>query len=188
MNRKEQTMTRKEQALARQKRQLAFDLLPEAAYLPLNKRIITLPNLTLLPPHYRPTANPRNSCISPPGGPWLDICAMYFLSLPAEIRFEIYDQLLVQDLPIEWDWSRRSTSNLLPRIFNENKTQTPHPAILRTNRQINREAVTFLYSKNRFVFASIPAFDDTLEDPSTKIPLIASTYRGQQRPSAAYLH
>ena len=85
---------------------------------------------------------------------------MYFLSFPAEIRFEIYAELLVQDVPIKFEWRRVSISEFgLIREYVRGR-KTLEPAILRTNRQVNREAVTFLYSNNRFVFPSIDALDE----------------------------
>ena len=120
-----------------------------------------------------------------PGGPWLDICAMYFLNFPAEIRFEVYAELLVQVIPIQFNRGCvpfGAIQLLRMRYFNGKKIQTLEPAILRTNRQVNREAVTFLYSNNRFVFPSISSFDDTIPSISSfddidEVPFIAPFLR-----------
>lgn len=62
-----------------------------------------------------------------------------FLDLPAEIRNDIYRQVLVQEEPVDFPLS---TSSDRPNLS---------AALLATCRQINEEAAQILYGDNRFV-------------------------------------
>lgn len=60
-----------------------------------------------------------------------------FLSLPAELRNQIYNLVFVAKLPIDF---------YLPRDFSRSA------ALLRTCRQVHDEGVTLLYGQNHFIF------------------------------------
>lgn len=66
-----------------------------------------------------------------------------FLSLPLEIRRQIYSHLLLAPPthPILW-----------PSAPSTKPQRTIHPSILLANRQINHEATSLLYTHNRFSF------------------------------------
>ncbi|KAI9697201.1 MAG: hypothetical protein M1836_004765 [Candelina mexicana] len=71
-----------------------------------------------------------------------------FISLPGEIRNQIYNLLLVV---VEND-QRAGRGNILFRPIQGLRLRPPkvYPAILATNRQIHDEAADFLYGKNTF--------------------------------------
>ncbi|KAL7812232.1 hypothetical protein V8C26DRAFT_206129 [Trichoderma gracile] len=80
-----------------------------------------------------------------------------FMSLPLELRFQIYAHLLT--IPPSPSSSSRSSSSKPPSHAALSATQPPspressrvHPAILLANRQINWEATPFLYASNIFI-------------------------------------
>lgn len=76
------------------------------------------------------------------------------LALPAEIRLQIYDLLLVSRFDREQNPSR-AVGNTCQKAVSLHMIQAPEyrtmaPAILRTCRQIQHEANSILYSKNVF--------------------------------------
>lgn len=77
---------------------------------------------------------------------------MSFLGLPTELRLPIYAELLVHSEPVVFVADYGPIS---PPLFRTAKYGL-RPAILRTNSQIYREAISFLYSGNRFSFPDIP--------------------------------
>jgi hypothetical protein len=79
--------------------------------------------------------------------------ALTLLELPYDIRFEIYDILLVsRQYPVSLTWQAGSTSRKTVALYMSPSPlfRTLEPAILRTCRQIYREAVPVLYGQNLF--------------------------------------
>jgi hypothetical protein len=71
-----------------------------------------------------------------------------FLSLPSEIRNDIYEQLLVLQEPIKvW--------------FGQSQLQALTPGLLRANKTVHLEASSVLYAQNRFDFALCDSEDVT---------------------------
>jgi hypothetical protein len=73
---------------------------------------------------------------------------MGFFDIATEIRLKIYSELLIASVPIEFVADRGTPSPPLVR----SRKDGLQPAILRTSRQVYSEAVSLLYSKNRFRF------------------------------------
>ncbi|KAI8948200.1 hypothetical protein F4801DRAFT_469400 [Xylaria longipes] len=77
--------------------------------------------------------------------------AMNFFSLPAEIRLQVYSELLVLPEPIVFEADSGPPS---PPLFRSNRDGLC-PALLRVNKQVYSEASSLLYSNNRFRFPDI---------------------------------
>src|SRR5712664_1713718 len=73
------------------------------------------------------------------------IMSMNFLNLPAEIRLQIYEELLVLSEPIGFPSS--------PPLFLRESAFGLCPALLRASKSVYREASPLLYSRNRFDFS-----------------------------------
>ncbi|KAL6700105.1 hypothetical protein J3F84DRAFT_362709 [Trichoderma pleuroticola] len=94
-----------------------------------------------------------------------------FMSLPLELRFQIYNHLL--SIPPRPKSSSHHLSSSVP-------SDHVHPAILLANRQINWEATPFLYSSNMFVahptlLATFPRLRNwypPMREAKTLVPLI----------------
>ncbi|KAJ5654970.1 hypothetical protein N7490_001999 [Penicillium lividum] len=75
-----------------------------------------------------------------------------FLALPAEIRLQIYDLLLVSRFNREqnpsWAVGKTYQKIVMLHMIQAPEYRTMEPAILRTCRQIQREAISVLYSGN----------------------------------------
>lgn len=84
---------------------------------------------------------------------------MSLLSLPAEIRIKVYIQLTVVEGPILFEAEYGSPSPVLIRYRRDGLC----PALLRVNKMVFCEAISLLYSKNRFKFPDIltPSFPTT---------------------------
>lgn len=82
---------------------------------------------------------------------------IWFLSLPQEVRLNIYRHLLLREATIK-------TRDLCP--FDKGQEQPLHPAILLTSRAIYREASSVLYEENTFELAYRPGYaaDNHLHD------------------------
>ncbi|KAL7621085.1 hypothetical protein AAE478_008397 [Parahypoxylon ruwenzoriense] len=97
---------------------------------------------------------------------------MHFLNFPVEIRLGIYSELLVRDDPVEFGADHGPRN---PRLIRVGK-QGLNPALLRVNKMVNREAIPFLYSNNRFRFpdayTSFNAATDSISY-SSDVPYIA---------------
>ncbi|KAH9904766.1 hypothetical protein F4778DRAFT_44750 [Xylariomycetidae sp. FL2044] len=80
----------------------------------------------------------------------------YLLDLATEIRLSIYSSLLIGSEPVSLETGRSFESPLLklgPR-------GELYPAVLRVNKQIYSEAVSILYTGNRFEFPDLSYFDE----------------------------
>lgn len=79
-----------------------------------------------------------------------------FLSLPAELRENVYCCLLEEDKPISIDYRKRNGSWRTGVSWNRSYGhETPHHnavALLRVSRCVYMEAAPVLYSKNTFTF------------------------------------
>lgn len=88
-------------------------------------------------------------------------CSMHFLDFPQEIRLIIYSKLLIQDSPVEFTgWSF-----YVPRLIRVGG-QGLNPSLLRVSKTVNREAVPFLYSNNRFKFPRTYVLSSTAAEPT----------------------
>jgi 2EXR family protein len=77
--------------------------------------------------------------------------SMNILDLPAEIRLQIYEELLVLSEPIIFRMSWFPPS---PPLFHKSAYGLC-PALLRASKSVYREAIPLLYSRNRFDFSDI---------------------------------
>lgn len=68
-----------------------------------------------------------------------------FFSLPAEMRNRIYEILLVLPGCVKWLWGYRHQTNAVMGLAG---SQIPGLGLLRTNRQIRQESLSFLVSRN----------------------------------------
>jgi len=76
--------------------------------------------------------------------------SMNFLDLPAEIRLQIYEELLVRSEPIIFRMSGFPPS---PPLYLYKGAYGLCPALLRASKSVYREASPLLYSRNRFDFS-----------------------------------
>lgn len=105
--------------------------------------------------------------------------AQAFLSLPPEVRVEIYRCLLRHDL---WIWPQRNnTSEYWSRFIQPKRATVTNnfsleSAILRTCRRIYSEATSVLYGENgfRYLYGTSILNDD--DDSKTKIPDVKMQY------------
>ncbi|KAK0622405.1 hypothetical protein B0T14DRAFT_563858 [Immersiella caudata] len=98
---------------------------------------------------------------------------MHLLSLPTELRLPIYAELLVLDRPITLGTGQYYPD---PRYL-WTRTKGLDTGILRVNKQINREAMPFLYSNNRFAFRDMPTMENNDYDSEAEAPCIAAFLR-----------
>ncbi|KAL7949110.1 hypothetical protein V8C42DRAFT_313321 [Trichoderma barbatum] len=120
-----------------------------------------------------PMAAPTSSISTPAEMPSSSTPKVGFMSLPLELRFQIYDHLLsIPPHPKSSSHHHLSSSAEAPCHV--------YPAILLANRQINWEATPFLYSSNMFVahptlLATFPRLRNwypPLREAKSLVPLI----------------
>jgi len=78
---------------------------------------------------------------------------MHFFGFPAEIRVKIYRELLVLEEPIVFVAERCGDAHLSPLLLSRRYELCPN--LLRVNKKVHSEAITLLYSENRFQFPNI---------------------------------
>ncbi|VUC31621.1 unnamed protein product [Clonostachys rosea] len=96
---------------------------------------------------------------------------MQFLSIPSEIRLQIFSQLLVQESPIDFDASHGPCN---PRLFRQ--TQALPPALLRVSKKMHQEAIELIYSNNCFRFPNAYTssdLDSNCLSLDTAVPYVA---------------
>src|ERR1700735_5560061 len=93
-------------------------------------------------PRFGPSGNHSFSVVGPNKHQYKAV-SMDFFNLPAEIRLQIYEELLVLSEPIIFNSYRP---------FRMQQRYGLCPALLRTSKGVHREASPMLYSSNRFEF------------------------------------
>ena len=79
---------------------------------------------------------------------------MNFFSFPAEIRLQIYEELLVSSEPIKFKTTEDSEEPSLPLVVLF-KRHGLCPAALRASKKVHSEAIELLYTRNRFEFIDL---------------------------------
>ncbi len=119
-------------------------------------KLPSVPKLPFEPPQYdmENAAEPVRTLVNE-----VPVLSSYhFLTLPSEIRFMIYEILLISKGPIQ---DAHKLMGPQKSVFTGNRSQIKDidATILRTSRSIYHEALQILYRKNRFYFSSPDAVE-----------------------------